>query len=159
MAWRKDSADPRQVTPQWPTERGEHWWPVALAIVVVVGLHVVLPREYRVNTSWVLPVVLLALLVNLMGCQCCVRPTRALASFAGRRSGVAVDGGGIRVGGIWSALHHMGLAPEAPSGEPLAAAARSQSTPALSRADHARYAPRSACCGTSYRSGRGCEVA
>jgi hypothetical protein len=30
-------------------ERGEHWWPVALAIVAVVGLHVVLPARYRVQ--------------------------------------------------------------------------------------------------------------
>ena len=49
-----------------PAERGEHWWPVALAIVAVVGLHVVLPARYRVQPAWVLPVVLLALLAVLM---------------------------------------------------------------------------------------------
>ena len=43
-------------------ERGEHWWPVALAILVAAGLHVALPAEYRVQPGWVVPVVLLALL-------------------------------------------------------------------------------------------------
>ena len=47
-------------------ERGEHWWPVAMAIIVVVGLHVALPAKYRVNPPWVLPVVLLALLAALI---------------------------------------------------------------------------------------------
>ena len=49
-----------------PAERGEHWWPVALAIVAVVGLHVVLPARYRVQPAWVLPVVLLGLLAVMM---------------------------------------------------------------------------------------------
>jgi hypothetical protein len=35
------------VTPLQAAERGEHWWPVALTIIVVVGLHVVLPGKYR----------------------------------------------------------------------------------------------------------------
>ncbi len=59
--------------PRWPAaelapaaERGEHWWPVALAIVVVVGLHVVLPARYRVQPAWVLPVVLLTLLAVMI---------------------------------------------------------------------------------------------
>ena len=47
-------------------ERGEHWWPVALAIVAVVVLHVVLPARYRVQPVWVVPVVLLALLAVMM---------------------------------------------------------------------------------------------
>ena len=47
-------------------ERGEHWLPVALAIVAVVGLHVVLPARYRVQPAWVLPVVLLALLAVMI---------------------------------------------------------------------------------------------
>jgi len=47
-------------------ERGEHWWPVALAIVVVAGLHVALPAEYRVQPGWVVPVVLLGLLAVLI---------------------------------------------------------------------------------------------
>jgi hypothetical protein len=47
-------------------ERGEHWWPVALAIIAVVGLHVVLPARYRVQPVWVIPVVLLALLAVLI---------------------------------------------------------------------------------------------
>ena len=47
-------------------ERGEHWWPVALAIVVTAALHVVLPAKYRVNPAWVVPVVLLGLLAALI---------------------------------------------------------------------------------------------
>jgi hypothetical protein len=47
-------------------ERGERWWPVALAIIVVTGLHVALPARYRVQPAWVVPVVLLALLVVLI---------------------------------------------------------------------------------------------
>ena len=47
-------------------ERGEYWWPVALAIVAVVVLHVVLPARYRVQPVWVVPVVLLALLAVMM---------------------------------------------------------------------------------------------
>ena len=46
--------------------RGEHWWPVALAIVVVTLLHLALPAKYRVNPPWVLPVVLLGLLAALV---------------------------------------------------------------------------------------------
>jgi hypothetical protein len=44
------------------TGRGEHWWPVALAILAAGGLHVALPAPYRVNPRWVVPVVLLVLL-------------------------------------------------------------------------------------------------
>ena len=39
---------------------------MALAIIVVVALHVVLPAKYRVNPPWVLPVVLLGLLAALI---------------------------------------------------------------------------------------------
>ena len=39
---------------------------MALAIIVVVGLHVALPAKYRVNPPWVLPAVLLALLAALI---------------------------------------------------------------------------------------------
>jgi hypothetical protein len=46
--------------------RGEHWWPVALAIIAVAGLHVALPAKYRVNPTWVVPVVLLGLLAALI---------------------------------------------------------------------------------------------
>jgi hypothetical protein len=49
-----------------PAERGEHWWPVATAIIVVAGLHVALPARYRVHPAWVIPVVLLALLAVLI---------------------------------------------------------------------------------------------
>ena len=46
--------------------RGEHWWPVALAIVVAAVLHVALPAKYRVDPAWVVPAVLLALLAALI---------------------------------------------------------------------------------------------
>ena len=39
-----------------PAERGEHWWPVATAIIVA-GLHVALPARYRVQPAWLLPAV------------------------------------------------------------------------------------------------------
>jgi len=47
-------------------ERGEHWWPVAAAIVVVAGLHVALPAAYRVRPAWLFPAVVLALLAALI---------------------------------------------------------------------------------------------
>ena len=49
-----------------PAERGERWWPVALAIVVAAFLHVALPAKYRVDPAWVVPAVLLALLAALI---------------------------------------------------------------------------------------------
>jgi hypothetical protein len=47
-------------------ERGEHWWPVALAILVTGVLHVALPSQYRVQPAWVVPVVLVVLLAALI---------------------------------------------------------------------------------------------
>src|SRR5215469_4225185 len=47
-------------------ERGERWWPVALAIVVTAVLHVALPAKYRVNPSWLPLAVTLALLAVLI---------------------------------------------------------------------------------------------
>jgi hypothetical protein len=49
-----------------PAERGEHWWPVALAIIVAAGLHVALPARYRVQPAWVAPAVLIGLLAVLI---------------------------------------------------------------------------------------------
>src|SRR5713226_5327095 len=49
-----------------PAERGEHWWPVALAIIVAAGLHVALPARYRIQPAWVAPTVLLGLLAVLI---------------------------------------------------------------------------------------------
>ncbi len=49
-----------------PAERGEHWWPVALAIIVAAGLHVALPARYRIQPAWVAPAVLLGLLAVLI---------------------------------------------------------------------------------------------
>jgi hypothetical protein len=45
---------------------GEHWWPIAAAIIVVAGLHVALPARYRVQPAWLLPTVLLVLLAVLI---------------------------------------------------------------------------------------------
>jgi hypothetical protein len=47
-------------------ERGEHWWPVAAAILVVAGLHVALPARYRVQPVWLVPTVLIVLLAVLV---------------------------------------------------------------------------------------------
>ena len=47
-------------------QRGEPWWPVALAIIVVAGLHVILPGRYRVQPAWVVPAVLLVALAVLI---------------------------------------------------------------------------------------------
>src|SRR5689334_16066328 len=47
-------------------QRGERWWPVALAIIVVAFLHVILPARYRVQPAWVVPAVLLGLLAVLI---------------------------------------------------------------------------------------------
>jgi hypothetical protein len=46
--------------------RGEHWWPVALAVIAVAALHVALPARYRVHPSWVVPVALLLPLAALI---------------------------------------------------------------------------------------------
>jgi hypothetical protein len=54
------------VTPAGAAERGEHWWPVVLAILVTAVLHVALPTQYRVNPRWVVPVVLVVLLAVLV---------------------------------------------------------------------------------------------
>ncbi|HJZ09495.1 MAG TPA: hypothetical protein VJ283_15510 [Trebonia sp.] len=45
---------------------GEHWWPIAAAIIVVAGLHVALPARYRVQPAWLFPTVLLVLLAVLI---------------------------------------------------------------------------------------------
>jgi hypothetical protein len=49
-----------------PAGPGEHWWPVAAAIIVVAGLHVALPARYRVQPAWLVPTVLLVLLAVLI---------------------------------------------------------------------------------------------
>jgi hypothetical protein len=54
------------VKPAAAAGRGEHWWPVALAILVAAGLHVALPAQYRVHPRWVVPVVLAVLLAVLI---------------------------------------------------------------------------------------------
>ena len=59
---------PATAPPATPVQaaRGEHWWPVTLAIVVAAFLHVALPAKYRVDPAWVVPAVLLALLAALI---------------------------------------------------------------------------------------------
>jgi hypothetical protein len=57
---------PAQVRPVPVAARGEHWWPVALAIVAVAFLHVALPAKYRVNPPWITPAVMLVLLAALI---------------------------------------------------------------------------------------------
>jgi hypothetical protein len=47
-------------------ERGEHWWPVALAMLAVAGLHVALPARYRVQPAWLFPTVVIVLLAVLI---------------------------------------------------------------------------------------------
>src|ERR1700722_10127327 len=66
MAAEQGSARDPEIELASPSERGEHWWPVALAIIVAAGLHVALPARYRVQPAWVLPVVLLGLLAVLI---------------------------------------------------------------------------------------------
>jgi hypothetical protein len=66
MAWGKRPAAPSSVKPLPAAGRGEHWWPVALAILAVVAMHVALPAKYRINPPWVLPAVLLVLLAILI---------------------------------------------------------------------------------------------
>src|SRR5690242_18168734 len=46
--------------------KGEHWWPVVLAIALAAGLHVALPSRYRVQPQWVLPTVLFVLVAALI---------------------------------------------------------------------------------------------
>ena len=62
--WQKPADQPADELA--PAERGEHWWPVALAIVVAAVLHVALPARYRIQPGWVVPVVLLGLLAVLI---------------------------------------------------------------------------------------------
>jgi hypothetical protein len=66
MASGPEPAAPPPVVPLGAGGRGEHWWPVALAIIVVAGLHVALPAKYRANPAWLGPAVLLALLAALI---------------------------------------------------------------------------------------------
>jgi hypothetical protein len=66
MASGPEPAAASPVTPLRAGGRGEHWWPVALAIIVVAGLHVALPAKYRANPPWAGPAVLLVLLAVLI---------------------------------------------------------------------------------------------
>jgi len=54
----------RGLTPA--TERGEHWWPVAAAIIVAAGLHLALPTRYRVHPAWLAVTIPLVMLVVLI---------------------------------------------------------------------------------------------
>jgi len=66
MAAEQGSARDPEIELAPPAERGEPWWPVALAIIVAAALHVALPARYRIQPAWVVPVVLLALLAVLI---------------------------------------------------------------------------------------------
>jgi hypothetical protein len=56
----------RVVDPAPRAGRGERWWPVVTAVVVVAGLHVALPARYRVHPVWLLPAALLTLVAVLI---------------------------------------------------------------------------------------------
>jgi hypothetical protein len=66
MATGQKPARQPAIGPTPAVERGEHWWPVAVAIIVVAALHVALPARYRVQPGWIVPAVLLALLAVLI---------------------------------------------------------------------------------------------
>jgi hypothetical protein len=66
MAAEQGSARDPEIELAPPAERGEHWWPVALAIIVAAGLHVALPAQYRIQPAWVAPTVLVGLLAVLI---------------------------------------------------------------------------------------------
>ena len=66
MATQGKPVGPPAIEPTPAAERGERWWPVALAIIVVAFLHVILPARYRVQPAWVVPAVLLVLLAVLI---------------------------------------------------------------------------------------------
>ena len=66
MAASTDDVDAEHSPSREPAARGEHWWPVALAILVVAFLHVALPARYRVDPAWVVPAVLIVLLAVLI---------------------------------------------------------------------------------------------
>lgn len=46
--------------------RGEHRWPAAAAVLVVIVLHLTLPQSLTVVPDWVVPVILTVLLVPLL---------------------------------------------------------------------------------------------
>ncbi|SRR5579875_873874 len=66
MATGREQATEPTITLAPAAERGEHWWPVAVAILVVAGLHVALPARYRLHPAWLFPAVLLVLLAVLV---------------------------------------------------------------------------------------------
>src|SRR5215467_9000625 len=66
MAAGREPAHEPPAGPAPSAERGEHWWPIAAAIIVVAGLHVALPARYRVQPGWVVPVALLVPLAVLI---------------------------------------------------------------------------------------------
>jgi len=60
------SADSPPLTLDQAAPRGEHWWPVAVAIVTAAMLHVALPATYRLDPAWVVPAVMFTLLAVLI---------------------------------------------------------------------------------------------
>ncbi|MER7579709.1 hypothetical protein [Kitasatospora sp. NPDC097691] len=59
-------AGPPPVAPARATERGEHWWPVGVAVATAAVLHVALPASYRLDPVWLVPVVMFTLLAVLI---------------------------------------------------------------------------------------------
>jgi hypothetical protein len=49
-----------------PASTGEHWWPVAAAILSVAALHLFLPNHFRIEPVWLTPVVLVTLVIVLV---------------------------------------------------------------------------------------------
>lgn len=52
--------------------QGDHSWPAGLALTVVIALQFVLPADFVIHPSWIVPVVEIALLLTLV----VVHPTR-----------------------------------------------------------------------------------
>jgi uncharacterized membrane protein len=61
-----ESLTRRELADQAAGRHGEHWWPVAAAMIVVAGLHVALPASYRVHPVWLFPAIVVVLLAVLV---------------------------------------------------------------------------------------------
>jgi len=49
-----------------PAEAGEHRWPAAVAVLVVIALHLTLPQSVTLLPDWVVPAILAALVLPLL---------------------------------------------------------------------------------------------
>jgi hypothetical protein len=66
MATEHNGAPEPTVELDYVAKRGEHWWPIAAAVVAVVLLHLVLPARYRVPPVWLFPAIVLVLVAALV---------------------------------------------------------------------------------------------